>query len=185
MATATHTPATLVPLEDRHVYEAFALIDDNRAFLGEWMPWVADHTTVEDTLFMIQRGVAQFTRREGVLAGIWDDGKLAGLTQHVDVDYQNGNTRVTVWLGKAYQGRGLASRAMRSIMRYSFTQMNIERVEFRCTANNQRALTMAERLGFVREGTLFSALRVGERRRDVALYSMLLADWKERKTGPL
>ncbi|MEL6148952.1 MAG: GNAT family protein [Chloroflexota bacterium] len=183
--TATRIPTALVPLEDRHVHEAFALIDHNRAYLAQWMPWVDDHTTVEDTLFLIQRGVAQFTRREGVLAGIWDEGCLVGMTQHVDVDFFNRNTRVTVWLGEAYQGRGLAARAMRSIMRYSFTQMDMERVEFRCTANNERAMHLAESLGFVREGTLFQALRMGGKRRDVALYAILLEDWKQRKTGQL
>lgn len=84
---------------------------------------------------------------------------------------------VTVWLGEPHQGRGLATGAMQALILHTFRALYRYRLEFRCTTNNVRAAALAERLGFLREGTLRWAANVNGEMVDVALYGLLLDDW--------
>ncbi len=167
----------LKPVEESHVFEAFRLIDQNRAFLTRWLPWVAEHKTIEDTLFMIQRAIGSYTRREGVLAGIWYEGALVGFVGHCRIDTHNRTAELTIWLGEPHQGMGLATRALRSMVRYSFDTLHLERLEMRCPVDNVRAMALATRLGFMREGTLRWAVRLNGHPVDVALYGLVREDW--------
>jgi RimJ/RimL family protein N-acetyltransferase len=51
----------------------------------------------------------------------------------------------------AYRGRGYGTDTMRTLCRFGFEQMNLDRVELEVVAGNARAVALYERLGFVRE----------------------------------
>jgi ribosomal-protein-serine acetyltransferase len=174
----TDTTTLLKPVEDNHVEAAFQLIDKNRQFLSEWIGWAENHQSIEDTLYMIQNGISRFTRKQGIMAGIWYRDQLIGMAQHTYVDKENETAGVCIWLGEDYQGRGLAKSALRSFIRYSFNHLNFERLEFRCTSNNMRAIQLVEKIGFVREGTLFKASKIKGQRYDAATYGLLREDWQ-------
>lgn len=56
-------------------------------------------------------------------------------------------------LARAYWGQGLASEALRAILRFGFEQMDLNRIYARTIADNHGSVRLLERLGFTREGT--------------------------------
>jgi ribosomal-protein-alanine N-acetyltransferase len=56
-------------------------------------------------------------------------------------------------LTHAYWGQGIASEALRTIVRFGFEKMNLNRIYAATIADNHESVRLLERLGFQREGT--------------------------------
>jgi ribosomal-protein-serine acetyltransferase len=51
--------------EERHAQEVAELVDQNRAYLRQWLPWVDHSRTVEDSKAFIRSSLQQFAQNEG------------------------------------------------------------------------------------------------------------------------
>ena len=51
--------------EERHAQEVAELVDQNRAYLRQWLPWVDNSRTVEDSKAFIKYSLQQFAQNEG------------------------------------------------------------------------------------------------------------------------
>ena len=58
-----------------------------------------------------------------------------------------------IWLGKPYWDGGLGTDAVRTICRFGFDHMNLQRIELNVFDTNPRAKRAYEKVGFVLEGT--------------------------------
>ena len=74
------------------------------------------------------------------------------------------------------RGRGVAGRALELVTRWGFDELGLQRIELRAELANPASLKVAERCGYVREGTLRGVHLKGIRRGDMALYARLAAD---------
>ena len=64
--------------EERYAEEYFALIELNRAYLREWMPWAAYENSLEETKIYMRRTLLQFANNEALQTGIWYQNRLVG-----------------------------------------------------------------------------------------------------------
>lgn len=62
--------AYLALLEERHAEEAFAVVERERAYLREWLPWVDPARSTDDILRFIKDSLRQFADNQGFAAGI-------------------------------------------------------------------------------------------------------------------
>ena len=60
---------------------------------------------------------------------------------------------IGVWLGKPYWDSGLGTDAVRTLCRFGFDHMNLQRIELNVFETNPRAVRAYEKVGFVLEGT--------------------------------
>ena len=68
----------------------------------------------------------------------------------------NGAARTAVlgiWLGKPFWDEGLGTDAVRTLCRFGFRHMNLQRIELNVFETNPRALRAYEKVGFTLEGT--------------------------------
>lgn len=56
-------------------------------------------------------------------------------------------------LAHAYWGQGIASEALRAVLRFGFRQLDLNRIYAQTIADNHESVRLLERLGFLREGT--------------------------------
>ena len=82
------------------------------------------------------------------------------------------------WLDGEHEGRGIAGRAVAALVRASFRERRLARIELRTAVDNRRSQALAERLGFHREGVLRNAQAFADRRVDMALYAVLAREWR-------
>lgn len=178
--------AELRLLEVRHAEPLFALIEQDRAYLRQWLAWVDGNHSVDDSQVFIRNVLQQFANNNGLQAGIWfrgavargaAEGVLAGVIGHNYIDWANGKTELGYWLGAAFQGRGLMTRACRALTDYSFHELHLNRVEILCAAGNRKSRAIPERLGFTQEGTLRQAEWLYDHYVDLVVYGMLAAEW--------
>lgn len=163
--------------EERHADALFALVDQNRFYLREWMPWLDGNTSPADTKVFIKASLEQYANSNGFQLAILFQDQLAGVIGYHRVDWTNGSTSIGYWLAEAFQGRGIMTRACRYLVDYAFRELNLNRVEIRCATGNHKSRAIPERLGFKYEGTVRQAEWLYDHFVDHVVYGMLADGW--------
>lgn len=160
-------------LEEAHAEGLFALIEQNREYLREWLPWVDDNASVEDSKKFIESSLGQSA------SGIWYNGNLVGVIGYGTIDRLNRKASIGYWLGASFQGHGLMIKACRAMIEHSFGELGMNRVEIHCAAENKKSRAIPEKLGFVQEGTIQQGQLLYEHFVDLVVYGMLASEWQD------
>jgi len=115
-------------------------------------------------------------------------GELLGAVNLVDYPEREA-AEIGYWVRREARGRGIATAALRLVMRYAFEQVGVERLEIMTETPNLPSQRLAEELGFTREGVARAYLASrGERDRDLVdpahgridqvLFALLLPEWE-------
>ncbi len=169
-------------LEERHAKELADLTDRNREHLRAWLPWVDASRTVEDRKNLIRSTLKQFAENNGFQAGIWHEGRLAGVVGYHAIDWENRSTTLGYWLGEEFKGQGLATAACRALVDHAFEELGLNRVRIACAAENKRSCAIPERLGFRREGIQRQAEWPYDHFVDHVVYATLASEWQKRRS---
>ncbi len=164
--------------EERHAHELAEVVDRNRAHLRQWLPWLDYSRTVEDSKAFIKNSLQQFANNEGFQMGIWYQDKLVGGIGLHTIDWANRKVEIGYWLAEAYQGKGLMTRACRTLVTYAFDELGLNKVEIRCATENIRSCAIPKRLGFTQEGILRDAAWLYDHFEDLVVYGMLAREWQ-------
>ena len=160
--------------------ELTTLIDRNRTYLKEWLPWLDNSRNIIDTARFIGRSMEQAADQNGLTLGIVCDGRLAGIIGQHYVDTLNRRTELGYWLDAGHQGRGIVTRSTARLTEYAFREQDCNRVMLHCAVGNLKSRAVAERLGFVQEGVLREAEWLYDHYVDLVVYSMLKRTWMTR-----
>ena len=157
--------------------ELSALIDRNRSYLREWLPWLDNSNGIHDTTRFILRSLEQAADENGFTFVIVCDGLLAGVIGQHYLDLLNRRTELGYWLDATHQGRGIVTRSTARLADYAFAEQACNRVILHCAVGNVRSRAVAQRLGFVQEGILREAEWLYDHYVDLVVYSMLRSHW--------
>ncbi len=166
-------------LEEEHTETLFALTDENREYLRQWLSWVDNIESVSDTRRYIRSTLQQFNDDKGFQAGIWFRGNLVGIIGYQNLDWLNRSTAVGYWVGAGFQGNGLATNACGALVDWAFREWRLNRVEIRCAVKNYRSRAIPERLGFTEEGIAHQAEWLYDGFVDLVIYGVLAKDWNK------
>ncbi|HEX9121984.1 MAG TPA: GNAT family protein [Actinomycetota bacterium] len=84
-----------------------------------------------------------------------------------------------IWIGKPFWDRGYGTDAVRTICRFGFRHLNLQRIELNVFATNPRGRRAYEKVGFKLEGTRRRAAFVGGRHVDSHLMGLLAEELVE------
>lgn len=158
----------------------FNVTDANRPHLKEWLPFLDYTQKVEDSKAFIENSLKQFAANNGFQAGIYYEEKLVGMIGLHKVDWTNRATSIGYWLAKEVNGKGIMTKATRAVLTYVFDYLKLERVDLRAATDNKKSRAVAERLGFVHEGTIRQAEWLYDHFVDHELYAMIRADYEKQ-----
>jgi len=93
--------------------------------------------------------------------------------------WNHGDALVAIALGdRQYWGNGYGTDAMKTLLRYVFTELNLRRVTLIVFDYNPRAIRSYEKCGFIREGTVRSVIQREGRRWDWHYMGILREEWE-------
>src|SRR5580698_10581145 len=156
-SAAIQPGAELRLLEERHAPALFALVDGEREYLRQWMPWVDSRSSEADISAFIRNALEQFADNRGFSAGIWVDGSLAGVITLHKIDWLNRKGEIGYWLAREFQGRGVMTDAARAVTEHALVELDLNRIEIQCAVANSKSSAIPKRLGFTFEGILREA----------------------------
>ncbi|WEV53852.1 GNAT family protein [Leuconostocaceae bacterium ESL0723] len=144
--TINNLAIEIVPTELDQAEALYALVDTNRPTLSKWFSWVDTMQSVVDERDFIayaqnkakQRGLFMFTILANNQAiGMIDLHNIAG--QQAEFGY---------WLANNYQGRGIASAAVRHVGEYAARHLNLDHLIIKADKDNLASIRVAQRNGF-------------------------------------
>jgi ribosomal-protein-serine acetyltransferase len=158
----------------------FAVVERNRDYLRQWLPWVDRTSSAEDIGEFISSVASQYDAGMGPNTAIWVDGAIAGSIGVHPIDWANRSCSIGYWIESAQQGKGIITQCCATLLNYLFDDLLLHRVEIRCGTGNARSCAVPQRLGFTCERVAREAEWVNDRWLDLMVWSMLEQDWRRQ-----
>lgn len=159
----------------------FPIIDAQRDYLREWLPWV-DTTTSEQHLKSFYKFCQQKKLdNNGFECLIKFQGIPIGQIGLHKIDSANKCTSIGYWLSEKYQGKGIITQSCKALIDYCFDELSINRIEIKCAIENKKSNKIPLSLSFRHEGILKGAELLNGQFIDANLYAITKTEWKSQQ----
>ncbi|BCC13986.1 ribosomal-protein-serine acetyltransferase [Bacillus cereus] len=160
--------------------EFYDLIISSKTYLKEWLGWLDYIESVEDTAQNIKARLKAFAENGGYPQSfaIIYKGDIAGTTGFNDINKTNKIGIVGYWLGEKFQGKGIMTKAFKTLIDYGFKELGLNRIEVSVAVENKKSRALPEGFGFVEEGKVRQAERLYDHYVDHVIYGLLATEWK-------
>ena len=167
-------------LEEEDAYELIKYVNDIEIlqYLTLYRP-----LSLQDELEFIRRVREEMKQNRSFSFAIVDKeaNKLIGTIGLHNVDWisRNAELGIAIWK-KEYWGRGYGTDAMKLLLYYGFTFLNLHRIWLRVYSFNKRAIRAYEKIGFKMEGTLREHVFKNGRYLDIHIMGILKYEFEEK-----
>ena len=153
----------LRPDDDRPLLQ---LVEENQEFLARWLTWAHGYSLETARTFIVKEreGYASGSSLELVLEV---EGQLAGVAGFNRIDRGLREAEIGYWLAERHNGRGIMTRACRTLIDHAFEALGLRRIVIQAAAGNGPSRAIPERLGFRLEDVA-----------QEARYALSRCDWK-------
>ena len=155
-----------------------ALINDNRAYLRAWLPWLDQNNVVEDSEEFIRFARKQSDQGMGFICGIYYGGNLIGSCGYHMINSSNSSVSLGYWLAENMTGRGIVTICVKFLIDYAFDDLKLNKVLVSVGEKNLPSRAICERLGLVNEGVEREAEYLYGNYVNHIRYSVLNSEWK-------
>ena len=131
----------------------YALVDGNRKYLRQWLPWVGMQQGPHDSGQFIERATKDNQAGVALILRIEHQGNIVGVIGFHEFDNDNRQTSMGFWISSSHQGKGVVSSSCARLIEYAFTDLGLNRVVMKIADGNVPSRRLAERIGLVYEGT--------------------------------
>ena len=158
----------------------YQLRSESRRFLEPCEPtWRGDELTESSFRARVIRNEQEFSSGQAVPLFVFERTEktlLGGLT----VGYiRRGAAQccmIGYWMGERHAGQGHMLGALKLVIPYIFSSLQLHRIEAACIPDNTRSIRLLEKAGFRQEGYLREYLKINGEWRDHVMFSLLAAD---------
>jgi ribosomal-protein-serine acetyltransferase len=155
---------------------AFDIVKRNSDHLEPFMRWMTPDYSLEAARTFIIDSITNRLQKKDLRLAIFRDSNLIGTIGFVSFDLDAKKTEIGYWIDKEEEGKGIITRACRVLIDYAFNELELNRIEIRCSAKNSRSAAVPERLGFTKEAVLRQSERLKDGLHDFSVYSLLAQD---------
>lgn len=164
--------------DQKQADELFQAIEHDRQELSRWMPWTKTTTTVENEKKFINYAREQMSQDKLLELTIVVNGVAVGMADLHNIDWENRRAEVGYWLFSKYQGKGIMTATVKSLLRTAFNGWNLNKVIIQADSENQASQAVAKRLGFKQEAVLKEHLYQEQQFSDLVVYAKFASEWK-------
>lgn len=168
---------TLRLLQKSDGIDIFNTIDNEREYLGKWLPFVEKTQEVSFTQAFVDMTLDTPEEQREYTFTIREKNKFIGLIGFKSTDRMNRITEIGYWLSEKAQGKGIMTRAVKKLIAFAFEERGMNRIVIKCATGNTKSKNIPKRLGFTYEGTERDGeLLAGGIYTDIEVYSLLSTD---------
>lgn len=152
------------------------LVSANRDFLAPWEPVRGEeYFTEAGQRVSIGASLAEHERGRGLPCVILDSDRtvVGRINLNTIVRGASQSASLGYWLAEAAGGRGIATAAVRDIVRIAFGELGLHRIQADTLVHNGASQRVLERNGFVRIGLAPNYLKIAGRWQDCILHQLL------------
>jgi ribosomal-protein-serine acetyltransferase len=166
----------LEPIDPVHAGALWAAAEPSLPELSPWLPW-ADGATAVTTRHFAERAPQEWAAGRDHAFAIRAEGRLFGAVSLHRPRTDRAIGELGYWIGTELTGRGYATEAARAVVGWGIETLGLYRLELRAGVENRSSQRVAEKVGFLREGTLRMGCPTRTGGYDCHLYGLLAQDW--------
>lgn len=171
----------LRPLEERDMAAFAAGVNDTEVGLRAGYRWPFSVAQTRAWLEHLQESVRKADGFFFAVCELGDD-RFVGTTWLKDVNWLDSNAELAIFMDRDHLGAGWGTDAQRTLLKFGFGTLGLERIWLTVDADNARAIRSYEKVGFQREGIMRRARREHAGLMDAVLMAILREEWEA--TGP-
>lgn len=164
--------------------DIFSTIDQQREYLGKWLPFVETTKSLEDSEKFVNSILNTCEEEFELVFTIRSkEHKFIGLIGFHYTDRDNHKTEIGYWISELHQKKGIVTKAFITLCKYAFNELNINRIQVRCAMGNEPSRRIPLKLGFSLEGVE----RQGEWNNhnayhDLQVFSLVKSDLQDKQS---
>lgn len=110
-----------------------------------------------------------------------ESGRMIGKCGFTSFDCPNDSAEIGYVLNPSFQGKGLATEAVRRVLDFGFTELGLHRIEAHFMEGNTASLRLMERLGMTLEGYARESMRIKGRYCTVGTCAILRQEYVKKE----
>ncbi|QBP18597.1 GNAT family N-acetyltransferase [Acetilactobacillus jinshanensis] len=173
-----HDVSLAIPNPRRDAEPLFNLINNNRDWYKQWLPWVDYIKSVTGEIIYLHRCLVDFANERSLNAIIMDKGKIAGMISFNGFRQLDHSADIGYWLGLPYQHHGIATNATHGLCQLGFNDYNLNKVIINASVDNHASNEVAKRCSFHLDGRLRANELLNGIYHDENRWSLLKAEFK-------
>ncbi|XP_071788605.1 ribosomal-protein-serine acetyltransferase-like [Asterias amurensis] len=140
------------PVKETDASALFDAVDQSRASLSLYLPWVSAVKNVEDSACFVKSAMAQEASGNGLHCVIYDDNQLGelevfGVVSLRTINAPTKTADIGYWLREDKVGMGLCTMSCKKLIEYG-QAIGIEHFEIHVATDNDMSAAIPKRLGF-------------------------------------
>jgi ribosomal-protein-serine acetyltransferase len=152
--------------------DIFRLVEANRAYLRQWLPWLDGNLSEADTRAHLEGLVEAHGKRGAVHCTIFHTGRVVGVAGYNAIDWGARIGTIGYWLEEASMGRGIMTASVLELLNIGFREQGLRKIEIRVATGNFPSRGIPIRLGFQEEGVVREAQNLYGTLVDHAVYGL-------------
>ncbi|GGD12640.1 N-acetyltransferase [Pontibacillus salipaludis] len=148
----------------------------------KYVTWEA-HKSISDTKEFIEYALTQYENKDLSPWGIEykESGKFIGTIDFVYWEVNHNVAEIGYALSKDYWGKGISTEAVKEVIMFGFTCMDLVRIQARCLKENRGSERVMEKAGMSFEGILRKSMLVKGKYQDLKMYSILKEEFNSKE----
>jgi ribosomal-protein-serine acetyltransferase len=165
------------PYRPEDVEPTFAAVCESIDELSPWLPWCHANYAIAETREFVQFADDAWMDETDFCFALLDaaSGEHLGGVGLNQINRVHNFANLGYWVRTSACGRGIASRCLRRVARWTFAELRFNRIEIVVAVANKASLRVAEKAGAQREGLL--RRRLAEGTSDAVLFSLVPEDF--------
>ena len=132
--------------------EIFSLVNSQREYLGEWLPFVKNTKEQKDTETFIKSKANAPEEKSEYIFTIRKKNVFIGIISLVSTNKKNKKTEIGYWLSENEQKQGIITKSVKKLCGFVFNELEFNRIQIKCATGNEPSKNIPKRLGFKFEG---------------------------------
>lgn len=146
--------------------------------IAKFVVWYA-HTSKFESLEFINNTVEAYLKNKPAPWAIVSkkNGKVIGSIGFNKFDTENEKADIGFAISKKYWGKGITSHALKLIIDYGFSKLELNRIEAHCIIGNKASARVLEKAGMKYEGTFREFTKIKGKFISAKFYAILKSEW--------
>ncbi len=170
------TQLKYLSLNDAH--ELFNLIEKNRNYLRQWLPWLDHNKTLEDSTSYIQKSILGYQAKDELSLAIIYNKNIVGTISFNSINDSLKLAIIGYWLDKDHQGKGIMTNSCKQLISYGFENLKLEKIKIACATKNTPSNAIAKKLHFKLQEMKIKNEWLYDHFEDTNIYIMTKEDWQ-------
>ena len=150
----------------------FELVDQNSAFLNEYLPWVAYNKNQHDTNQFVDYCLKCHQNQTELHLVILLKNQVTGVCS-LTINQINNHADIGYWITEENAGKGIVTKAVQRLMKFGFEDLKLHKLIIKCAPENVPSNKIALKLNFKLEGLLEEHERHGNRYLSLNTYGFI------------